>query len=112
MGVDRKDYIVYGWELPPIINNSKKTNLWDDKFLPLIEGWEGEEFSLILGEDYEVFGLILGTDNGKYEGWDFFHLDLKKMEPEKLKIKYRKIFDLDEGDPVSDPYLFIFSHFH
>lgn len=40
MGVDRTDYIVYGWKLPYDITNSKgeKINFWDDAY-PRWNGW-------------------------------------------------------------------------
>jgi hypothetical protein len=108
MGVDRSDYIVFGWKRP-----SDNARFWADeeKYLPMIEGHQGEEFSLILdgmSGEYTVFGIILNSGGDKYEGWDFVQLDFKNLNAEKLKSKYREVF---ESEPETEPTLFIFSHF-
>lgn len=119
MGVDRTDYIIYGWKLPYDLKNSndEKIDLWEDKFRSMIEGHKGEEFILIsdgMCGKYNVFGLRInhcGDEDGN--GWDFINLDFKNLDlnDEKVKLKYREIFDLEENEPIEEPYLFIFSHF-
>ncbi len=115
MAVDRTDHIVYGWKLPYDLKNENGTiDLWSDKFLPMIEGHKGEEFTMIIDQmcgDYVVFGLNVKSGGDKHEGWDFVHLDFNKFDAEKVKAKYREVFDMKEGEPMGDPYLFIFSHF-
>ena len=115
MGVHRTDYIVYGYKLPYKLKNEKgKIDLWDEKFLPMIEGHKGEEFTIIsdgMCGEYNVFGLLLKIGGDGYEGWDFVHLDFKNLDAEKVKSKYREVFELKEDDTVAEPYLFIFSHF-
>lgn len=115
MVVDRTDYIVYGYKLPyELKNENGKIDLLDDKFLPMIEGHQGEEFTLVsdgMSGQYIVFGMRIKSCGDKYEGWDFVHLDFKNLDAEKVKSKYREVFELKEDHPIADPYLFIFSHF-
>lgn len=33
------------------------------------------------------------------------------LDAEKVKSKYREVFELKEDEPIAEPYLFIFSHF-
>ena len=115
MGVDRTDYIVYGYKLPYEMSNKKgPIDFWDENFEPTREGHEGEEFTLIIDGmcgRYSAFGLLIESGGDKYEGWDFVNLDFKNFDAEKVKAKYREVFELDEDEPVAEPYLFIFSHF-
>lgn len=113
MGVDRTDYIVYGYKLPPDLKNEKgKIDFWDDKFLPMIEGHPGEEFIIVndgmMGE-YTIFGIKIKSAD-EDTGWDFVTLDLKTLDPEKVKKRYREVFELND-EPGAEPYLFIFSHY-
>ena len=114
MSVYRTDYIVYGYKLPYELKNEKgKIDLCSDKFLPMIEGHQDEQFSFIsdgMCSDYNVFGIVIKSVS-EYEGWDFVNLDFKNLDAEKVKSKYREVFDLKEDVPIADPYLFIFSHF-
>lgn len=115
MSVDRIDYIVYGYKLPyKLESKTGEIDIYDDKFLPMVEGHKGEEFTLIsdgMYGDYNVFGLLISDDQAnEWEGWNFTQLDFKNLDPEKVKQKYRELFDpIDEIIP--EPTLFIFSHF-
>jgi hypothetical protein len=113
MGVDRTDYIVYGWKLPYKLKTSIGDNidLWSDKFRPMIEGKPGEKFSIIsdgMCGDYNVFGIILERGGDKWEGWDFVELNIHNFNVDDLKSKYVELF---ESEPDTNPTLFIFSHF-
>jgi len=114
MSVDRSDHIVYGWKLPYQTKNAKgeEINFWDDdKYLPMIEGHQDEDFTLIIDGmcgKYTAFGLSLNSGGYKYEGWDFVPLDFKNLDAEKVKARYREVF---ENEPETEPTLFIFSHF-
>jgi hypothetical protein len=116
MSIDRTDYIVYGWKLPFEMKNSKgeKLDLWDDKYLPMIEGHEGEKYVIIRDQmcgDYMVFGIVLGSA-GENNGWNFFPIKGLNVfgQMYEVKDKYREVFEV-EGE-VADPYLFIFTHFN
>jgi len=108
MGVYRSDYIVYGYKLA----YDSKIDWYSDKFLPMVEGRVGEEFSLIIdfmSGGYVVFGVVLLSGGDSYEGWNFVDLNFGSLDSEKVKLRYKELFDL--GDDVEDPSLFIFSNF-
>jgi hypothetical protein len=114
MGVDRIDYIVYGWKLPyKIEGKNGKINIWDDKFLPLIEGRQGEKHFICVDGmcgKYVVFGILIDSSDD-YEGWTFQELNIHTIEnnfDNELKNRY---IDLFESEPQSNPKLLIFSHF-
>lgn len=113
MGLDRSDYIMYGYRLPSTIKNAEgeKIDWFSDRFLPLIEGHQGEEFRIIIGEGTSdiFFGLRLYSATDR-NGWDFQHLDFKNLDAEKVKRKYREVFGLVEDVSIAEPYLFIFSN--
>lgn len=46
MGVDRSDYIMYGWKLPYKLkdNEGNEIDIWDEKFESVMCGFPGEEF--------------------------------------------------------------------
>ena len=113
MGVDRSDYIMYGWKLPYEIldNEGNEIDLWDEKFESVKCGFPGEEFRLIsdgMCGEYNVFGLrMLYLDED--DGWDFVNLDiLQSIDSDKVKSKYVELFGIQ---PTTEPTLFIFSHF-
>lgn len=117
MGVYRIDYIVYGWKLPYKLKDSKGIiNFDDDKFLPYIEGRKGVKYTIIrdgMDGKYTVFGkLIKQTDSDDYNcGWGFTNLDFSNHNTEEIKSKYREVFNLEENEIMTEPYLFIFSHY-
>jgi len=110
MGVYRRDYIIYGWNLP---YDLKGVDWYDDKFLPLIEGHEGEDFALILdgmAGVYAVFGLLI-QEADEDEGWDFQNLNIPYLNSEEVKKKYIEVFGLESNTELAEPNLFIFTHF-
>lgn len=112
MSIDRTDYIVYGWKLPYDMKDSKgqEIDFWDEKFIPMIEGHKGEEYSLIIDQmmgEYIVFGKVIAEDD---EGWNFTYLTNIVQDSEKLMNKYREVFNV--SGRISEPYLFIFTHYH
>jgi len=114
MGVDRTDYIVYGYKLPYKLKNKNGIiDIWDNKFLPMIEGHKGEEFIIVsdgMSGEYNVFGLKISSCD-EYTGWDFVELDIENLNAEKVKSKYREIFEPSDEDVIPEPNLLIFSHF-
>lgn len=119
MGVERTDYIVYGYKLPYEIRNSNgdEIDFYEDyenekenKFLPLIEGHEGEEFTIVsdgMSAEYNVFGLLIKQSD--YDGWGFIELNFGNFDSEKVKSKYKELFECEIKE---EPKLIIFSHFH
>ena len=106
MGVDRTDYIIYGWKFPYM--DSEEAEDVHEKLK------EGEAFidDGMCGE-YSVFGLQLAEGGHDWEGWNFKELDFKDHKAEDLKKRYYEIFDwIIEGEPLEEPKLFIFSHFY
>ena len=113
MGVDRSDYIVYGWKLPYEILDTEgnEIDVYDEKFESMMCGFEGEDYTLIcdgMCGNYNVFGLNVQSCDGEYEGWDFVNLDIASCDAEKVKSKYVELFGIY---PTTEPTLFIFSHF-
>lgn len=111
MGVDRTDYIVYGWKLPYYMKiNNEEIDWWDEKY----EEYSDEKMVLIpdvMSDEYVVFGQLITSADGRYEGWDFVNLDLTSLDSELVKFKYRKLFELDDDEFIGKPTLFIFSAF-
>ena len=90
MGVDRSDYIMYGWKLPYKIkdNEGNEIDLWDEKFESVMCGFPGEELlekDLIVNlkkgilrhqfDIYDRYGMLMfrtGNSNSDLENWDGF----------------------------------------
>lgn len=113
MGVDRSDYIIYGWKLPYEIldTEGKEIDLYHEKFESMMCGFEEEEYTLIsdgMCGNYNVFGIPILYCNEEYEGWDFVEIDIQKFDADKVKAKYKEMF---KTEPETEPKLFIFSHF-
>jgi len=120
MSIDRTDYIIYGWKLPFDIKNENGDviDLWEDKFLSMIEGHPGEEFTIIRDGmccKYTVFGLRIDSS----DDWDFVNLNIlqqfdfrsiknNRYNSDKVKDKYKELFGTDIE---TEPYLFIFTHY-
>lgn len=115
MGMYRTDYIVYGYKFDNKNNvrdvNGEQFDMWDDKYLPMVEGHLDEPFSLISGEgdNCMVFGKIIEMSCDEEVGWDY--VDLSKIS-DKMTIdvmyKYKELF-YSPTEEVPLPKLFIFS---
>ena len=103
MGLDRTDYIIYGWMLPTTIEGF---DYWDEKYLPYIEGHPGVEYTIVLEEEnkFLAFGKLIKIS----EKWDGEWIDFKGLKPKPVQKKYKEIFNSD--DLPSEPYLFIFTN--
>lgn len=115
MGIDRTDYIVYGWKLPfKLKNESGEINILDDKFLPFIEGRPGVDYLISydgMGGKYIVFGKkLLSCDEYEGSGWDFkdISIGIEDLDSKNLKDKFKELFEMN---PEVEPKLFIYSHF-
>ena len=102
MGLDRTDYIIYGWKLPVKMDGF---DYWDDKYLPYIEGHPGEDYTIVLEEEnkFLAFGKLIGIA----ETWDT-NINIKDLNPKEVQKKYQEVFETDEIS--SEPYLFIFTN--
>lgn len=108
MGVDRQDYIMYGWKLPYDLKNADGEDI---DVYDLYEEVEDEGFSLIsdgMCGSYNVFGIVINDGGDQYEGWDFVELDIKPIDAGRAKAKLKEIIG---ENSFGEPKLFIFSHF-
>ena len=109
MGIDRTDYIVFGYKLPAGVMDG--FDYLDERLLPMIEGHRGEDFTLLNGYgnsgEYHVFGQKI-AHAGEY--WDFRNIDTSVMDIGRVKSRYSEVFSVDVSE-VPNPTLFIFSHF-
>jgi hypothetical protein len=112
MGVDKFEYVIYGWKLPYKMNDQEGNaiDFWDDKFLPYIEGHQGVDHTLIsdgMSGKYRAFGLLL-ADGDEHEGMDFIEIDFEELNADDVKAVFRDVFGFD---PPSEPKVLAFSHF-
>lgn len=114
MGVDRSDYIIYGWKLSYEMKhaNGETIDFWDDKYLSMIEGRPGELFTIIrdgMMGAHVVFGIMIQKAD-EYEGWKFVELNFHEYNSQRPEVieKYIEIFG---KEPDNDPTILIFSHF-
>lgn len=114
MGVDRSDYIVYGWKLPNEYEdkNGEIIDVWDEKFDKLIN-FSPVKGTLVIIDDgmageYTVFGKLISSSCDTYEGWDFTPIDILNFPEEELNEEFFRTFN---NLPPSAPSAFIFSKF-
>lgn len=114
MGVDRTDYIVYGWKLPFKYFDEKGIDIWEDKkFLPYIEGWKDEKYCIIqdgMSGKYTVFGKLI-TSAADYEGFNFFEISEDTLQISKTEIinKFQEVFGLSD-ETIGNPKPLVFNH--
>lgn len=112
MGVDRSDYIIYGWKLPYKVftPDGVEIDLWDDpKFLPYIEGHKGIDHTLIIdgmSGEYTAFGDWIASGNDSI-GFEFIELEFSQLNPESTKNKFKEVFGFD---PPGEPKILVFTH--
>lgn len=119
MGVDRTDYIIYGYKMPADYLKKKGIDMWDDKFLRYIEGWKGENYSLIydgMSGEYLVFGLRISMAN-EQEGFEFVELPATGWADKFLEVKGKtaEVFGFNDthfAELGGGPKVLIFSHWH
>lgn len=119
MGVDRKDYVIVGYKMPYKIHHQttgERLNVWDDeKFLPMIEGHQGEQFSLIvdgMSGEYMVFGKEL-AESDEYTGFEFNELSLDDVDFKAIENRFMELFG--EYLPPTfqlHPKVLVFTHYH
>lgn len=103
MGVDRTDFIMYGYKL------NDDLDIWDDKFIEYIE-WKTDSLALMDGgmnESPNMFGFVIESAD-KYEGFDVIELDfnIDNNKKEELIEKAKELFNI-----TTEPKYFVFSRF-
>jgi hypothetical protein len=82
--------------------------------LPYIEGHDGVDYSLIIDSmsgQYCVFGQILYQSDNYTGGLEFTYINFTNLDSDKLKNKYKEIFEIDMCVLIAEPYMFAFSHY-
>ena len=107
MGVDRSDYIVYGWKM----KYSDDIDYYDDKFQKYLEGHPDVDETLVIDGmcgEYAVFGTYVDHVEDDGDGWEFKELAFEDFDSAHLKELYKELFGTE---PEGEPKLMIFSHF-
>lgn len=92
MGVDRSDYVIYGYKLFVYYFRVKGIELFDDnKYMLYIEGWKGEDYLIVYDQmsgEYVVFGYFIVYVNS--QGFDFIELVVNGwlVQLEYIKVKF------------------------
>jgi hypothetical protein len=113
MGVDRSDYMIYGYKLPENYPESKGIEIFEDeKFLRYIEGWKGEDYSIVHDQmrgKYVVFGYCITYASSA--GFDFIELPLEwPVKPEQVKAKFNEVFGFSPEE-LGEPKVLLFTHY-
>ena len=113
MGVDRSDYLIYGYKMPPGYLKKKGIELFEDnKYLPFIEGWKEEDYSIVHDQmcgKYCVFGYKILYANE--QGFDFVQLPPAwNVTADKVKSKFVELFGFSPDD-LEEPSLLLFTHY-
>lgn len=119
MGVDRTDYIIFGFKLNPEELKRKNINLWDEKYLPYREGRKNIPYSIIhdgMCGEYTVFGKVINS-TGDYEGTSFTVINYKDFFDDELNNELIQDFialfgkELYETLDEEEPQMLVFSHY-
>lgn len=114
MGVDRSDYLIYGYKMPFDYLRSKDVELFEgNKYMPYIEGWKGEEYSIVhdqMGGKYCVFGYKIIYANE--QGFDFVQLPAETwpVTADQVKAKFKELFGFAD-DELGEPKVLLFTHY-
>lgn len=114
MGVDRSDYLIYGYKMPADYLESKGVNIWEDnKYLPFIEGWKDEDYSIVNDQmmgKYCVFGYSVAHANSN--GFEFVELppDGWPVTADQVKAKFNQVFGFIPEE-LGEPKVLLFSHY-
>lgn len=120
MGVDRTDYIVFGFKMNPALFKSKKIDIWDNKYLPFMEGHPGITDTIVydgMSGEYLVFGKLINRAE-EHEGVNFTTISYKDFfddeETKRVTEKFIELFGKEILDELDDdePQMFVFSHYH
>lgn len=114
MGVDRSDYMIYGYKLPVNYFKSKGIELFEgNKYMSYIEGWKGEDYSIVndqMAGKYCVFGFSIAHANG--QGFDFIELptDGWPVNANQVKAKFNEVFGFSPEE-LGEPKVLLFTHY-
>lgn len=114
MGVDRSDYLIYGYKLPADYLKSKGIEIFEgDKYMPYIEGWKGEDYAIVhdqMAGKYCVFGYSVAYANSN--GFKFVELppDGWPVTADQIKEKFKEVFDFVDGE-LGEPKVLLFTHY-
>lgn len=114
MGVDRSDYLIYGYKMPANYLESKGVNIWEDsKYLPFIEGWKDEDYSIVNDQmcgKYCVFGYSVAYANS--DGFEFIELPHNgwPVTADQIMAKFNEVFGF-APDGLGDPKVLLFTHY-
>lgn len=106
MGMDRADYIVYGWQIPK--KEISDFDVMGDKALPYIEGHPGITYTIVPGEPI-VFGKRIAstTSDEGWRGYTELLTPIMNISEKETIEKYKEVFG---KEPKTKPTLFIFSN--
>jgi hypothetical protein len=114
MGVDRSDYLIYGYKMPADYLESKGVELFEDnKYLPYIEGWKDEDCAIVRDQmmgKYDVFGFSIAYANSN--GFEFIELPPGgwPVTADQVKAKFKEVFGFST-DELGEPKVLLFSHY-
>ena len=116
MGVNRDDYVIFGWKLP----DNFKTDDGVDFEEAMADDWEmydrimedcDEEYEFIrdgMNGEYIVFGKVLAYGE-EYEGLGFTVVETDNLYIDALKKKVKKVLNYT---PDTEPKVIAFTHWH
>lgn len=114
MGVDRSDYLIYGYKMPPDYLASKGVEIFEgDKYMPYIEGWKCEDYVIVhdqMAGKYCVFGYKILYANE--QGFDFVQLPsaILPVKTEQIEAKFKELFGFGP-DELGEPKVLLFTHY-
>lgn len=120
MGVERTDYIIFGFKFDPAELKRNNIDIWDDKYLPFTEGHKGVTDTIVydgMNGEYIVFGKLINKAE-EYDGVGFHSISIKDFfdveEERRLRDKFIELFgsQIYDGLDKTNPEMMVFSHYH
>lgn len=108
MGMDRSDYIIYGWIISD--DSLKHIDFFDDKFLPYVEGHPGEDFCIVRNESTRsvAIGYRIAQNHDDANGWGR-GTPLENITRGTHAYVHEKFGELFGFNTNTDPKIFILS---
>jgi hypothetical protein len=118
MGIDITSYLVFGFKGNPKELKTRSISIWDDKYLPYIEGYRGIIDTLVKdeAETYFIFGRKLNTldwEDDKIYTIQYQDI-LLDAETHRLILQFIDLFGEDVYQSLENkqPQLMTFNHYH